>query len=227
MHLETVRLRVQFKDALPKGTWPEHVRKVALGILDDQHPTWPVVCNHRMIYPRLHYNTPDQNSFYFTGLGTEGKDAVLALAEAFQRSSVVLAGKPMPLKAVDMRYGECTLKPTTGLQRFTLRTPIHMFEHHNRFRERTGDVARDYQVAFKRHFGWLFQQFDLDLKAEPVVEVRDIKEAPLQKKSGWSKWPALVRATIITNLSLPPAIGHGVGLGWGQLQWHRGDAMYA
>jgi hypothetical protein len=226
MQLETLRLHVQFRERLPQGTWPEHVRRLCLGIMDDGHPAWPTVCNHRMIYPRLHFNVPGPDGFYFTGLGPQGKDAILALVEAFQRSTLVLGTQRLTLAGISMLPGTFELKVTRGLQRFSLRSPIHMFDHHNRFRERTGDLAKDYQFAFRRHFRWLFGQFGLELGGEPVVEVRDIEERPRRLKRERSLWPALVRASIVTNLSLPPAIGHGVGLGWGQLKWHRDNAAF-
>ena len=225
--MQCTRLRVTFREKLPQGTLPQHVRKVCLGIVEDTHPAWDTVCNHRLIYPRLHFNLPGKDSFFFTGIGDRGSLAVAALMEAFQSRPVVLGNQPLTLADMGMRRQDIELRTISGLIAYTLRTPMHMFLHGRRIAERTGDLAKDYQDALKRHFGWLFGQFGLTPGVPFRVYVQDVHENFLRVKEGLKLCPAMARGRIVTNVALPPAVGHGVGLGWGCLRKLDNKQAYA
>jgi hypothetical protein len=215
--VELIKLRVDFKNKLPPQTWPEDVRRVALGIVEDAHPAYEVVCNHKMIYPRLHFCRPGPSSFYFQGIGQRGKKAIIALMEAFATKPVFLDGHELTFDDLSLATAEKSVGPVAGLLGYEVKSPLLLWEKFHLNEERTGDLVRDAEDALKRHFLWLQKQFDVDVP-DLFIKVQNPKEVKKSLKKNMVRYPAIGRATILTNMNLPPAIGHGVGLGWGSIR---------
>jgi len=212
------RLKVRFRESLPPRTLPKHVRKLCLGIVENTHPAWNVVCNRELIYPRLHYRLPGRDAFYFLGVGKRGSQAITALIEAFQNTeTLVLGNQRLTLRGVEMEPMKFDLQVSSRLFSYVLRSPMHLFSQAQRFKERTGDLVRDYETAFTRHLAWLFQQFGVEPQGNFRVHFRDILENNLPLMPERIPSPAMVKGRIITNVALPPAVGHGTGLGWGNI----------
>jgi hypothetical protein len=227
--IEVTRLDLRFDGPVPWGMRPQDVRRIVMGLVDDRVPEWEVIANHRLVYPRLHYRLPRGDGFCLLGVEDAGRMAVLRVAEAMERAKEVVMGDGTRLALVKAKVDgwKAPFGRTAGLKFYDIASPLHFFSKGECLWARGEDVHASYASAMERHVRWLCRQFDEPEPDRLRVVFDGIEERSCSIKREMVSRRAASRGRMMIDFALPPAVGHGVGLGWGVVRGRDIEKMFS
>ena len=223
-NIKAGRLRIRLEKKPQTQIFPQDVRSICMGIVHDSAPGYPYIANHKHIYPRVHYHLPTGKELSLLGVGDEGLAALNDISGAVLRAETIrIFGEEIPVHGVSMDPFRFRFGQSRKLQHYRSYTPVHFFEKYQYYMERTDDPVTDYTERMKKHFCWLARQLGTEEPDEIKVFLDEVRETDKKIKREAVAYPALDKGVrIYTNMFLPPAIGHSVGLGWGRIEMTPG-----
>jgi hypothetical protein len=201
-----------------KGYFPQDIRKLAMGLFDDQHPLFEHVGNHVHRYPKIHYRPVIKNRISLYGIGSEGQNVLYMLSQQFEKSPISMSGKKLTVKDIDLKFADFKFGFSESFISWQVKNSLIFFEKYKLFQERSRDLKKAYSEIFKHHIEWLCRNFDYNFDQKIKLVLPDnINEHPCRIKREAGIYPGAKQIGFYANFYLPPAVGHGAGLGWGIL----------